>query len=81
MLAQSYMMLAAILPLYSFAKKNHGAVSIVIVSFVNYVFLYNILITDLLVDTLLPVVGVCGLLFTYLHCKDGEKINFYFSAF
>lgn len=81
MLAQSYMMLAAVLPLYSFVKKNQAAVSIVFISFVNYVLLDNIKITDLLVDTLLPLVGVCGLLFTYLHCKEEGKLSFYFSAF
>lgn len=81
MLAQSYMMLAAVLPLYAFAKKHQAAVSIVVVSFVNYVLLNNIRITDLLVDTLLPLVGVCGLLFTYLHCKEEGKLSFYFSAF
>ena len=81
MLAQSYMLLAAILPLYFFTKKNQAAVSVVIISFVNYVLLYNTKITDLLVDTLLPLVGVCGMLFTYLHCKKDEKIMFYFSAF
>jgi hypothetical protein len=81
MLAQCYMMLATILPLYSFVKKNKLAVSLVIVSFINYIFLYNIEITDLLVDTLLPLVGACALFFTYLHCKDGEKINYYLASF
>ena len=80
MLAQTYMLLAAILPLYSFAKKNHLAVSAVILSFVNYVLLYNIKIYDLLVDTLLPLVGVCGLLFVYQHCKEGRKIMLCFAA-
>lgn len=81
MLAQSYMLVAAILPLFSFAKKNQVAATITIVSFVNYVLLYNIRITDLLVDTLLPLVGICGLLFTYLHCKTDARVPFYFSAF
>ena len=80
MLAQSYMMLAAVLPLYSFAKKNHLAVSAVVLSFVNYVFLYNIKIYDLLVDTLLPLAGICGLLFVYRHCKDDRKIMLCFAA-
>lgn len=81
MLAQCYMMLAAMLPLYSFAKNNQLAVSVVIVSFVNYVLLYNIKITDLLVDTLLPLVGMCGLLFAYWHCKEGGRTPYYLSAF
>lgn len=81
MLAQSYMILTAVLPLYSFAKRNHLAVSAAVISFVNYVLLYNIKITDLLVDTLLPLAGISGILFAYLHCKDGRKIMFYFAAF
>ena len=80
MLAQTYMMLAAVLPLYAFAKKNRLAVSAVFVSFVNYVFWYNVKITDLLVDTLLPLVGVCGLLFVVLHCKDCRWIMLCFAA-
>lgn len=81
MLAQSYMMLAAVLPLYYFAKKNQLAISVVFVSFVNFIFLYNTKITELLVDTLLPLAGVCGLLFTYVHCKECRKIMLFFSAF
>ncbi len=81
MFAQTYMMLAAILPLFSFAKKNRLPAAIVIASFTNYALSYNIRITNLLVDTLLPLVGICGLLFTYLHCKSGEKVPLYFSAF
>lgn len=81
MLAQSYMLLAAILPLFSFAKKNQIAVAVTVISFTNYVLLYNIRITDLLVDTLLPLVGMCGLLFTYMHCKKDARVFFYLSAF
>ena len=80
MLAQTYVMLAAMLSLYSFAKQNHLAVSVVMVSFVNYVFWYNDEITDLLVDTLLPLVGICGLLFAYRHCKEGRKCMLCFAA-
>ena len=80
MLAQTYVMLAAMLSLYSFAKQNHLAVSVVMVSFVNYVFWYNDEITDLLVDTLLPLVGICGLLFAYQHCKEGRKCMLCFAA-
>ncbi len=81
MLAQSYMILAAVLPLYSFAQKNQLAISVISVSFINYVLLYNTVITKLCVDTLLPLVGISGILFTYLHCKDGKKIMYYFAAF
>ena len=81
MLAQTYIMLAAVLPLYSFGKKNHFAISIAVVSFTNYVLLYNIKITELYVDTLLPLVGICGLLFAYQHCKEGRSVMLCFAAF
>lgn len=35
-------------------------------------FRYSIRITDLLVDTLLPMAGMCALLFAATHCKEGS---------
>ena len=71
MLAQIYMIAAAVLPLFIFAKKNTIPAFIVMLAFVNFIFLYNTQVTDLLVDTLLPVVGMCGLMFTVVHCRGG----------
>lgn len=71
MLAQIYMLAAAALPLFSFAKRNKAAASAAMLFFFYFVSSYNIAVTDLLVDTLLPMVGSCGLLFSITHCKKG----------
>ena len=71
MLAQIYMIVAAVLPLFNFAKKNAFPAFIVMLAFVNFIFVYNTQVTDLLVDTLLPVVGMCGLMFAAVHCRGG----------
>lgn len=82
MLAQIYIMAAAILPLFIFVKKNRILSAIAMVSFTNFVFVYNITITNLLVDTVLPIVGMCGLLFAYLYCrKKCGKLEFVYLAF
>lgn len=39
--------------------------------FTNFFFVYNITVTNLLVDTLLPIVGMCALLYVRMYC-DGE---------
>lgn len=73
MLAQIYMLAAAALPLFSFIKQNKALSTVVMLFFLYFIFFYNIAITDLLVDTLLPMVGCCGLLFSAMHCKKGCK--------
>ncbi len=75
MLAQIYMMTACIMPVFCFAKKNRAAALAVGLSFTNFFFVYNITVTNLLVDTLLPIVGMCALLYVYLYCDDGEKTD------
>ena len=71
MLAQVYMMTACIMPVFCFAKKNKAAALAVGLSFTNFFFVYNITVTNLLVDTLLPIVGMCALLYVRMYC-DGE---------
>ena len=71
MLAHIYMIAAAALPLFVFVKKNSVLSALVMISFVNFVFVYNITITNLLVDTVLPIIAMCSLIFTYLHCRKG----------
>ena len=78
MLAQIYMIVAAVLPLFSFVNKRSFKIDFVFLTFVNFVFVYNIHAGDLLVDTLLPVVGICGLLFAKKHCVHNScKLNFW----
>lgn len=81
MLAQAYMIAASVLPLFAFAKRNRLVAAIVMFFFVNFLFVYNIPIVDLLVDTLLPLIGICGLVFTYQNCREKElKLNLLFSS-
>lgn len=69
MIAQVYMMLTCFMPIFAISSKNKIATIVVVLSAINFVFLYNIVITSLLVDTLLPLVGMAGLFYAYLYCK------------
>lgn len=63
MCAQVYMMLSMIMPVFIYLKKHQVLGFIEIVLFTNFIFTFNIGIHDLLVDTLLPLVGAAGWLF------------------
>lgn len=79
MLAQIYMILAALLPLLSFVQKRSIKIDIIFLVVINFVFVYNITVGNLLVDTLLPVVGISAFLFARKHCVDNaEKKCFWF---
>lgn len=76
MLAQAYMVLTCILPLFAFLKRNYllGTVMIAIIG--NIVLIYDVRITDLLVDSLLGAAGIALVLFAAMgfdphkeHCK------------
>ena len=78
MLAQIYMILAALLPMYSLVQKRSIKVDLIFLTLINFVFVYNITVGNLLVDTLLPVVGVCAFLFARKHCiESAGKIHFW----
>ena len=70
MFAQLYMILASILPLFTFLKKNRFFGLCLIVAATNFFLTYSISATELLVDTLLPLAGMCGIVFTLLYCGD-----------
>ena len=72
MLAQAYAIAAAILPLFSRASGRKPLCCAALLGFAWFVFDYNTAITDLLVDTLLSMAGMCALLFTVTHCKEGS---------
>lgn len=63
MLAQVYMMLSMIMPTFIYLKKHQVLGFIEIVLFTNFIFTFNIGIHDLLVDTLLPLIGAVGWFF------------------
>lgn len=80
MLAQTYMILTGIFPIFSFfpqhqqcKKIKRNILFIYITVFTNFVLVYLIQIYDLLVDTLLPVVGISAILF--IHCGGGQNDN------
>lgn len=75
MLAQSFMMLCTILPVYAFVKK-HKVISTALITIMTvFFFQYNIPITELLVDTLLPLAGMATITFVYRQCVIGENGN------
>lgn len=73
MLAQAYMIMAAIFPLFTFAKRNSLLPAAVMLVLVNLLFLYIIPVVDLLVDMLLPVMGACGMTFAALYCRERDS--------
>lgn len=85
MLAQIYMMTACIMPIFIFEKKNKFAVLVSVLSFTNLFFVYNVTITNLLVDTLLPIASMCALLFVYKYCGKmdggGQTIRYLAAAY
>lgn len=72
MTAQAYVMTACLLPLFCFCKKNSVAALFFVSAFTYFFFTYNIALSSLLVDTLLPVVSACALLYMYQYC-DGSS--------
>ena len=79
MLAQIYMILAALLPLFSLVQKRSIKIDIIFLTVINFVFVYNITVGNLLVDTLLSVVGICAFLFARKQCwNNAEKKYFWF---
>lgn len=68
MLAQGYMMVSFLLPVFRYAKKRNGFVLLYMILFTNFIFCYNTGINDLLVDTLLPLQGTASLLFIFSEC-------------
>lgn len=82
MLAQVYMMLVSILPVFYVSSKNKIANLAIILSATNFVMVYSVAITSLLVDTLLPLVAMSGLLYSYFYCrKDSKLIHLLFVSF
>lgn len=83
MLAQSFIMLCAILPVFAFVKK-YTVINTTLITIMTVFFLqYNIPITELLVDTLLPLAGMATLAFVYHQCvigEDGRKLPVYFAV-
>lgn len=73
MLAQAFMMLSMFLPVFSCIKKNHAACVVFLTLMANLLLCYNIPVTELLVDTLLPLTAMATILFVYQEYLDRER--------
>ena len=65
MLAQGYLLLTCLMPLFQWSRRNSWPVFLLLAAASNFLLSYNIPVTELLVDTLLPLAGMCALLFVY----------------
>lgn len=78
MLAQIYMMLTCIMPLFYFCQRNRVATFISAGFLTALFFLYNTSITSLLVDTLLPIISICSLLYFFIYFRKEHHNGFQF---
>ena len=67
MFAQAYMITVCILPIFIFCKKNKVLSVVFMFLATNFIFVYNIKITELLVDTLLPLAAMSMLLYVFIY--------------
>jgi len=67
MFAQIYLMITCIMPLFIFCKKHQPAAFLTVLAATNFFFVYNVSLTNLLVDTMLPLFSMCSLLYAYLY--------------
>ena len=80
MTAQAYVMAACLLPLFSFCRKNSLPALLCLLSFTNLFFTFNIALSSLLVDTLLPIVSACSLLYLHKYCYSSSDSPEFFLA-
>ena len=72
MLAQAYMMIVSMLPLFSFSSKKTFIQTILILATTNFFFVFCVPVTELLVDTLLAVVSAAGMSYALRYRKATE---------
>ena len=70
MWAQAYFMLCAILPVFSCCEKNRGPFLVLAAVMTGFLLNYNIPVTELLIDTLMPLTGMSTALFICWHCAE-----------
>lgn len=83
MFAQAYIILTAIIPVFIYCKKNQYITCVWMVIATNFILMFNVRITDLLVDTVLPVFSMCALLYVYNYGRNLKlyQTEAYFSIF
>ena len=72
MLAQGAMLLWMVLPLFAYDRKKGILPAIFLALTGNFLLCYNIPLTELLVDTLLPLAGMAAILFVHHECLREE---------
>lgn len=80
MIAKAYMMLVSVMPLFFFLRKNRCAGFLFILVSSNFLLCYNGQAVDMLIDDLLPLVGMSGAVYAYAYCKEyssDSKLHFY----
>lgn len=80
MLAQGFLMLCTLLPLFAVGKKNSFLKTVFLALVGNFLLCYNIPPTELLVDTLLPLAGTAMLLFLHREClREEEPLDLWYA--
>ncbi len=80
MTAKAYMMLVSVMPLFFFLRKNRFTGFLFILVSSNFLLCYNGQAVDMLIDDLLPLVGMSGAVYAYAYCKaysSENKLRFY----
>ena len=75
MLVQAFMMVCAIMPLFSCVKKHpfSGLVCLLCFTYFAFTYVYNIYLTSLMVDTLLPLFSMAAFLIVSDICRESRK--------
>ena len=74
MLAQGYMILTCIVPLFAMCGRRSWPAFLLITVSGSFMISYNIQVSELLVDTLLPLAGMCALLLIRLNREKPRAI-------
>lgn len=72
MLAQGYMIICTILPIFAYTRKNKLFGMLFLTVMTAFLLRYNVHPTDLRVDTVMPLAGVAAMVFAYEHCVSAE---------
>ena len=70
MLAQGYMIVCTILPVFTYARKNKWLNAVLLGAMTLFLLQYNVLLTDLRVDTVMPLAGMAAIVFAYSYCAS-----------
>lgn len=81
MFAQSYMIIACLLPVFIYCRKNRVLSFLFMLLSTNFILIYIVQITDLLVDTLLPLAAMSMLIYIYYYARRGNRFGIEFYLF